>query len=289
MRRKAGVLHSYHCRIEPMHGGIEARCCLPPQRAGGSLCADLRCVLEQSPQPVHSQRNRCEERGSDGRHIHILNGSSPLPQDACHSKIRNTERRANDPTASFDIEDICTFYEGYKASAKDLQIPFEMLLLSPSLTHSYTLDDLCQYGKQHGTCPYYLARESLSLATVIVFNYQVLATGACDAQYVLDPHISNYILPYLNNSNNIILFDEGHNIDNILCENHSITLSLGELEDADRRLTKCPRRWLLPAGCPRRCRPAKTRSGSRWRTPSSRYRNSSPRRTFVTTLLLPDA
>lgn len=55
----------------------------------------------------------------------------------------------------------------------------------------------------------------------------------------MDPHISNYILPYLNNNNNIILFDEGHNIDDILCENHSITITMNELEESDRKLTKC--------------------------------------------------
>lgn len=98
---------------------------------------------------------------------------------------------------------------------------------------------------------------------------------------MLDPHISNYILPYLNNSNNIILFDEGHNIDNILCENHSITLSLTELEDADRRLTKSDSPLFLPTGCRRRCRLVRTRSDSRWRTLSSHCRNSYRRRTFV--------
>lgn len=53
-------------------------------------------------------------------------------------------------------------------------IPFEMLLLSDSLTRSCTLDSLCAYGKQKGICPYYLARESLNIATIIVFNYQVI-------------------------------------------------------------------------------------------------------------------
>ena len=124
-----------------------------------------------------------------------------------------------------------------------------MLLLSPSFTHSYTLDDLCQYGKQHGTCPYYLARESLSLATVIVFNYQVLATGACDAQYVLDPHISNYILPYLNNSNNIILFDEGHNIDSILSAADAVMVARGDLgiEVAQERIPGIQHRLVAKA------------------------------------------
>lgn len=75
---------------------------------------------------------------------------------------------------SFDIEDICSFYEGYKAKTKDLQFPFEMFMLHSAITRRYTLEDLCQYGKHNTICPYYLARESLAAADIIVFNYQAL-------------------------------------------------------------------------------------------------------------------
>ena len=77
-------------------------------------------------------------------------------------------------------------------------------------------------------CPYYFARTLLGQADIVTLNYQ----------YILDPHISNLILPSLNNSNNILLFDEAHNIETILCENHSIALSTSQLQDAYAQLTR---------------------------------------------------
>jgi len=41
----------------------------------------------------------------------------------------------------------------------------------------YTLDDLRQYGRKKGWCPYFLARHMLAFANVVVYNYQ----------YMLDP------------------------------------------------------------------------------------------------------
>ena len=77
-------------------------------------------------------------------------------------------------------------------------------------------------------CPYYYARTLLSQADIVTLNYQ----------YILDPHISNLILPSLNNSNNILLFDEAHNIETILCESHSIFLTSTQLQDAYAQLTR---------------------------------------------------
>ena len=105
-----------------------------------------------------------------------------------------------------------------------------ILWFSNSFTHSlidrFSLDDLKKCG-EHGICPYYYARAMLSKADIITLNYQ----------YVLDPHISKIILPYLNNSNNIVLFDEGHNIENIICENHSVRITSSHLEECWKRLT----------------------------------------------------
>ena len=41
----------------------------------------------------------------------------------------------------------------------------------------YTLQDMREYGRKKGWCPYYLARHMLAFANVIVYNYQ----------YMLDP------------------------------------------------------------------------------------------------------
>ena len=68
-------------------------------------------------------------------------------------------------------------------------------------------------------CPYYYARTLLSQADIVTLNYQ----------YILDPHISNLILPSLNNSNNILLFDEAHNILSVARDSASVSTTLHNL------------------------------------------------------------
>ena len=43
----------------------------------------------------------------------------------------------------------------------------------------YTLQDMREYGRKKGWCPYFLARHMLAFANVMVYNYQ----------YMLDPKV----------------------------------------------------------------------------------------------------
>ena len=45
------------------------------------------------------------------------------------------------------------------------------------------MQDLRQFGRKKGWCPYYLARHMISLANVVVYNYQ----------YMLDPKVSQMV------------------------------------------------------------------------------------------------
>ena len=45
------------------------------------------------------------------------------------------------------------------------------------------MQDLRQFGRKKGWCPYYLARHMLSVANVVVYNYQ----------YMLDPKVSQMV------------------------------------------------------------------------------------------------
>jgi DEAD_2 len=47
------------------------------------------------------------------------------------------------------------------------------------------LQDLRQFGRKSGWCPYFLARHMLTLANVVVYNYQ----------YMLDPKVSQMVRP----------------------------------------------------------------------------------------------
>jgi len=72
-----------------------------------------------------------------------------------------------------DIGELCGYYEGFMDRAGSFKMPSGI----------YTLDDLRKFGKKSGMCPYFLARNYLLQANIIVFNYS----------YMLDPKISNLV------------------------------------------------------------------------------------------------
>lgn len=76
-------------------------------------------------------------------------------------------------------------------------------------------------------CPYFLAREFLLTADVIIFNYS----------YMLDPKISNIVSSELQKEC-IVVFDECHNIDNACIEAFSLNLNRRSLERASESLRK---------------------------------------------------
>jgi DNA excision repair protein ERCC-2 len=91
----------------------------------------------------------------------------------------------------------------------------------------YTLDDLREFGKKQGMCPYFLARHFLLQSNVIVYNYS----------YMLDPKISNLVSKELQ-KDCIVVFDECHNIDNACIEAFSLNLNRRTLELASANLKR---------------------------------------------------
>ena len=61
-----------------------------------------------------------------------------------------------------------------------------------------------ELGRMRGWCPYFMARNLIGCARIVVFNYQ----------YLLDPKISRLFWRYLEEES-IVVFDEAHNIDNV--------------------------------------------------------------------------
>ena len=82
-------------------------------------------------------------------------------------------------------------------------------------TGIFTLDDLKEFGKGNGYCPYFLARRvvppwksfdilhsiQLSFANIIVYSYH----------YLLDPKIAEMVSKDFS-KDSIVVFDEAHNI-----------------------------------------------------------------------------
>jgi DNA excision repair protein ERCC-2 len=119
-----------------------------------------------------------------------------------------------------DIEEIgqlCSFYEGFQSKSDSFMIPKGV----------YTLDDLKDFGREKGMCPYFLARHYLLHSNIIVYNYS----------YMLDPKIANLVSKELQRDS-IVVFDECHNIDNACIEAFSMNLNRKSLELASANLKK---------------------------------------------------
>jgi len=122
-----------------------------------------------------------------------------------------------------DIEDIspqfdlCKYYEGYMKSTDDI-------LLNKGI---YTLEDLKEFGEKHNICPYYLARQYLYRANIIVFNYA----------YMIDPKISSAVAGELQKEC-IIVFDECHNMDNACIEGLTLHIDRKMLQLAIKNVEK---------------------------------------------------
>ncbi|RKP07597.1 hypothetical protein THASP1DRAFT_30592 [Thamnocephalis sphaerospora] len=121
------------------------------------------------------------------------------------------ERAQNDSSVQ-----LCGFYETLETADKTALMPSGI----------YTLDDLKEFSKEKGYCPYFLSRRTFSIANVIVYSYH----------YLLDPKIAELVSRELS-KDCIVVFDEAHNIDNVCIESMSIDLFRPTLEAAARSVT----------------------------------------------------
>eukprot|EP00924_Labyrinthula_sp_SR-Ha-C_P007404 snap_masked-scaffold_24-processed-gene-2.34-mRNA-1 protein AED:0.02 eAED:0.02 QI:0/-1/0/1/-1/1/1/0/767 len=114
-----------------------------------------------------------------------------------------------------DKNRLCNFYEGLNRSS----------MVKKPEKGIFDLDDIKKYGKENNVCPYFLVREIIQEADVIVFNYQ----------YLLDPKISKIIVKEINRES-IIVFDEAHNIDNVCIEALSVHFKEKTLNTASGKI-----------------------------------------------------
>lgn len=117
---------------------------------------------------------------------------------------------------------LCSFFENY-AALSDSGGP-DSIMLPPGV---YTLQDLRQYGKEKGMCPYFLARQMIKYANVVVYSYQ----------YLLDPKVAGIISKEMQKEC-VVVFDEAHNIDNVCIEALSVSVRRQTLDGATRNLNK---------------------------------------------------
>lgn len=112
----------------------------------------------------------------------------------------------------------CPFFESYDKASNDA-------ILLPSGV--YTLEDLRAFGRDHKWCPYFLARNMIRYANIIVYSYQ----------YLLDPKVANIISKEMQREC-VVVFDEAHNIDNVCIEALSVSIRRQTLDGATRNLNR---------------------------------------------------
>ncbi|KEG01958.1 DNA excision repair protein ERCC-2 [Plasmodium vinckei vinckei] len=127
---------------------------------------------------------------------------------------------------------LCGYFENYK---KD----FVYELIEPGVYTIEELKTLCKNYKNHENmnapiCPYFCAKKIIEIAKVIVLNYQ----------YIIDPKVSKSIFlgKDINNrvnykKNDIIVFDEAHNIDSVCLEALSVNIDRSILNKASMNIT----------------------------------------------------
>ena len=156
---------------------------------------------------LSSRRNMCI-------HDRVIHESDREAVDAaCRSMTASwvVEKAQADPGS---IE-TCEYYDNFQAAGEATSLPSGI----------FDLDQLKIWGKDKKWCPYYLTRQAINHANILVFNYQ----------YMLDPKVAKMVSKELE-AESIIVFDEAHNIDSVCIEALSVTINERSLEQATRSL-----------------------------------------------------
>uniref|UniRef100_A0A8C7JCW6 General transcription and DNA repair factor IIH helicase subunit XPD n=1 Tax=Oncorhynchus kisutch TaxID=8019 RepID=A0A8C7JCW6_ONCKI len=124
----------------------------------------------------------------------------------CHSLTASYIRAQRHSNPSLPS---CRFYEEFDAMGKQVPLPAGV----------YNLDDLKDFGRRKGWCPYYLARYSILHANIIVYSYH----------YLLDPKIADLVSKELSKKS-VVVFDEAHNIDNVCIDSMSVNITRRTLD-----------------------------------------------------------
>lgn len=178
--------------LEKVMGELEGLLEYWQKETGGS--ADLLAIC------LSSRKNLCiHPRASAEREGNMVDGR-------CHSLTASFVRDQHQQDPSVPV---CNFYESFDKYGRELVMP----------TGVYSLESLKEYGSKNGWCPYFVARNAVNHADIIVYNYS----------YLIDPKVADLVSKQLGRKA-VVVFDEAHNIDNVCIEAMSIRLSKNTLD-----------------------------------------------------------
>lgn len=177
----------------------------------------------------HTMGPMSNGRGAGGSGVLALCLSSRRNMCVHERVMAESDREAVDAacrtmTASWVVEharqnpgsmETCSYFDNFQAAGESTTMPSGV----------YDLEELKKWGQARGWCPYYLTRQAINHANILVFNYQ----------YMLDPKVAKMVSKELE-AESIIVFDEAHNIDSVCIEALSVTINDRGLEQATRSL-----------------------------------------------------
>ncbi|XP_026680869.1 general transcription and DNA repair factor IIH helicase subunit XPD [Diaphorina citri] len=126
----------------------------------------------------------------------------------CHSLTSSSVRDRHKAGENIPV---CDFYEKFDAVGREAP-------LAPGV---YSITKLKEMGRELGLCPYFLARQAIIHAKIVVYSYH----------YLLDPKIANVVSKELARSS-VVVFDEAHNIDNVCVDSLSVRINRRTIEKA---------------------------------------------------------
>lgn len=91
----------------------------------------------------------------------------------------------------------------------------------------WTLEEVKEYGKDKGVCPYFAIRRMMPFVDIIIYSFH----------YLLDPKVAEQVSKEMS-KDAIVVFDEAHNIDNVCIESLSIDLTRPMLDSAYRSINQ---------------------------------------------------
>ncbi len=140
-------------------------------------------------------------------------------QIACiNSKVvRNKHKSVNEGCKELLEQQILGSGPGCSYNGKKKMHRLVTSMRTPPVVHD--IEDLVAAGKKKKCCPYYASRE-LAVKAQIVF---------CPYNYIVDEKIRESLGIVLTNS--LLIFDEGHNIEDVSCSTASTTIDMDDLNN----------------------------------------------------------
>ncbi|XP_064074372.1 Fanconi anemia group J protein homolog isoform X1 [Vanessa tameamea] len=204
VRELYNLVESLRCRTS-----IFVNCSLPVIYYGARTHKQLQQVVKEFKRTVYcgnasmtilsSRENTCLREYD--------NKQWPSKNDMCRgcTKTFQADKSSNQGSN-------CQFFDNRKA------------LNHKTLPPAFDLTDLIEAGERLKACPFYAARDMASGANIVL----------CPYNYLVDPGIRNSM--QINLQDNIVIIDEGHNIEDICRETASFDFKLHHLRSAIKEM-----------------------------------------------------